>query len=136
MTGPVSVSAAATYRGCGAAFTPADRNPRYCRACLSRIPFPGMAWQARLPGRLHAMTGGETPAVFRGLVDAAVPVRPLAGGVRPAFDARYPGHGRELDDWLRSYVAMCGYLSALSGEGAVRHDINGLPLVTERVVIL
>ena len=69
---PVTSGTTAPCRGCGAAFTPADRNPRYCRACLARIPFPGMAWQARLPGWLHAMTGGETPAVFRCLVDAAV----------------------------------------------------------------
>ena len=130
VTGPASGGVAATCRGSGAALTSAVVNPQYCRPCLSRIPFPGMDWQARLPGRLHAMTSGETPAVFRCLADAALPVRPLADSVRPAFDARYPGHGRELDDWLRSYVATCGYLSALSVEGAMRHDIDGLSVVT------
>ena len=103
-------------------------------ACLARIPFPGMAWQARLPGRLHAMTGGETPAVFGCLLDAAVPVRPLVIGAREAFAARYPGHGREVGDFLRCFVATCGYQFALSAEGAMRHDLDARPVaaVNER----
>ena len=133
--GPVTSGAAATCRGCGAAFTPApDGNPRCCPVCLARIPFPGVAWQARLPGRLHAMTGGETPAAFGCLVDAAVPVCPLMVGAREAFAARYPGHGREVGDFLRCFVATAGYLSALSAEGSMRHDLDARPVaaVNER----
>ena len=47
-----------------------------------------MAWQERLPGRLHGLTGGETPAVFRSLFDAAAPIRPLMVGAREALVAR------------------------------------------------
>ena len=147
-SGAVAPGAATKCRGCGAdrasaqvtdaqgdasrqgleLFTPADVNPRYCRTCLARIPFPGMDWQARLPGRLLALAGGETPAVFRCLADAAVAVRPLAAGVRTELEARHPGHGRELGDWLRSYVSTCGYLSALAAEGSMRHDVDGRPV--------
>lgn len=87
-----------------------------------------MDWQARLPGRLYAMTGGETPAAFGCLLDAAVPVRPLALGTSTAFAERYPGHGREVGDFRRSYRATCGYLFALSAEGAMRHDLDGRPV--------
>lgn len=88
-------------RGCGAAFdAPAHGNPRYCEGCLSRIPFPGMDWQARLPGRLHAMTGGETPAVFGCLVDAAAP-RPSVGG-RGAAGVRGAVHRARAAAWLAS----------------------------------
>ena len=126
--GPVTSGAtAAPCRGCGADLA-SGGNPRYCPACLSRIPFAGLAWQARLPGRLHAMTGGETPEVFRCLVDAAVPVRPLVLDVRAVFAARYPGHGREVGDWLRSYCATCGYLSSVVAEGAMRHTLDGRPV--------
>ena len=67
-------------------------------------------------GGLHS-GGAREPAVFRCLVDAAVPVRPLAVGVREAFAARDPGHGREVGDRLRSYCATAGYLSFVAGEG-------------------
>ena len=44
-----------------------------------------------------------------------------------AWQARYPGHGREVRDWLRSYGATAGYLSALSVECAMRHTLDGQP---------
>ena len=91
-----------------------------------------MAWQERLPGRLHGLTGGETPAVFRCLFDAAAPVRPLMVGAREAFVARYPGAERTGDDalewWLMSYCATSGYLFALASEGSMRHDLDGRPV--------
>lgn len=126
--GPVAAGAAAPCRGCGAE---APRvNPWRCDACLALIPLPGagMEWQERLPGRLHALTGGETPAAFGCLLDAAVPVRPLALGTSTAFAARYPGRGRAGGDFLHSYWATCGYLSAVAAEGAERFDLDGRPV--------
>ena len=44
---------------------------------------------------------------------------------------RQPGGAESL-----AYRICLGLRRERAGEGAVRHDINGLPLVTERVVIL
>ena len=123
----------ATCRACGAGLVP-GLNPRYCEPCLSRIPVPfgDMAWQARLAGRLHGLTGGETPAVFRCLVDAAAPVLPLMVGAREALVARWPGAKRTAHDaagwWLHSYGATCGYLSALARGDSMRFDLDGRPV--------
>ena len=125
-------------RACGAELAPA-LNPRYCEPCLSRIPVPfgDMVWQARLAGRLHGLTGGETPAVFRCLLDAAAPVLPLMVGAREAFVARWPGAKRTAHDaagwWLHDYCATCGYLSALSRGCSMRHDLDGRPVAPVNV---
>ena len=86
-------------------------------------------WRERMAVDLHAMTGGETPAAFRWLVDARAPALPLMVGAAAAFEARYPGVDRgTAGAWLGRLCRYSRYLFALSADGAMRHDLDGLPV--------
>ncbi|MGA0615618.1 ProQ/FINO family protein [Paracoccus sp. KR1-242] len=66
---------------------------------------------------------GERPAVLCG------PVRPLALGLGQALLERVEDSQHSyLRGCLRRYTGSLPYLDALLAEGAMRHDLNGLPV--------
>ena len=89
-------------------------------------------WCGRMAEDLHSMTGGETPEVFRWLVDAEAPVLPLMIGAGAALIARWPGAGRATvkawKAWLARVCRSSRYLAALARGDSMRHDLDGRPV--------
>jgi sRNA-binding protein len=74
------------------------------------------------------------PAVFPTADDPTI--RPLALGISRAIDARLTAKDGEsksvarhrVKGWISRYTRSAGYLLALAQPGAMRHDVDGVPV--------
>ena len=74
------------------------------------------------------------PAVFPSADDPTI--RPLALGISRAIEARLTAKDGEskriarhrIKGWISRYTHSAGYLVALAQPGAMRHDVDGMPV--------